>query len=558
MELAAVIQPRITSVTYQRQNGIYYTPDPLIRELVKWAVRSSHDRVLDPSFGGCGVLEAAVACLSALGNPHAGVQIFGVDIDPSAQIHAAGLRSLGVPPSNIRFADFMGTTVTDIGSVDAVIGNPPYVRHHYLEERAADQAMRAVTARGFVVSRRASYWAFFVLHALSFLKRDGRLALVLPGALMTASYAVPVRAALAARFETIRVVRLRDRAFEGASEQSLLLFAEGFGRRASSIGWESASLRETLSKSDASNLTHDEWERGEFDSTAKGVFEEAAERVVGSTLGKLATVRIGRVTGANSFFVLNQSKATEWAMSAADLQPIVSKADQLPAHLEFGKSWFSEQWRSGRNVGLLKINGASSEHWRNYLEHGVELGIADHAKCRERTPWWALADERSPDAVLAYMNWDSPRLRLLPKGLDCTNTLHRIYWREPGNDPLPIAIASLSSLTRLSAELEGRTFGGGALKLEPSDAGRLFIPRISARVAHEARRDVDRLLAESLSAATEYVDGLVDRRADWSMVRGEVTRMMNVRHRLGRTVRSDKSGRPDSACIPRGVPAERH
>jgi hypothetical protein len=39
-----------------------------------------------------------------------------------------------------------------------------------------------------------------------------------------------------------------------------------------------------------------------------------------------------------------------------------------------------------------------------------------------------------------------------------------------------IACAFLTTLTQISAELEGRSYGGGVLKLEPSEASRLVLP----------------------------------------------------------------------------------
>ena len=35
----------------QKERGAFYTPDPVVRSLVKWAVRSPQDRMLDPSCG---------------------------------------------------------------------------------------------------------------------------------------------------------------------------------------------------------------------------------------------------------------------------------------------------------------------------------------------------------------------------------------------------------------------------------------------------------------------------------------------------------------------------
>ena len=52
-------------------------------------------------------------------------------------------------------------------------------------------------------------------------------------------------------------------------------------------------------------------------------------------------------------------------------------------------------------------------------------------------------------------------------------------------DTRALAALSLSSLWALSAEVEGRAYGGGVLKLETKEAERLLLPVIDDRQQHE-------------------------------------------------------------------------
>src|SRR5258708_33369508 len=85
-----------------------------------------------------------------------------------------------------------------------------------------------------------------------------------------------------------------------------------------------------------------------------------------------------------------------------------------------------------------------------------------------------------PDATLTYMNHHGPRIVLLDRSTTCTNTLHRL-WFDPKSTVMPelIALSFLTSFSQLSAEREGRFYGGGILKLEPKGARRirLVIPK---------------------------------------------------------------------------------
>jgi hypothetical protein len=70
-----------------------------------------------------------------------------------------------------------------------------------------------------------------------------------------------------------------------------------------------------------------------------------------------------------------------------------------------------------------------------------------------------------------------PRLVLNEINAFTTDTAYRL---RPllGVDPLALVASFVNSLTALSAELEGRHYGGGVLELVPSEIERLLVPRV--------------------------------------------------------------------------------
>ena len=139
-----------------------------------------------------------------------------------------------------------------------------------------------------------------------------------------------------------------------------------------------------------------------------------------------------------------------------------------------------------------------------YIAQGEEADVHTAYKCRVRTPWWRVPVTPVADLLFTYMNHDAPRLVANRAGVHHLNSIHGVVLkperRKLGMDLLPLA--TLNSATLLSAELVGRSYGGGILKLEPKEAHIMAVPALGTvprreRIAAALRQPVARLLAES-------------------------------------------------------------
>ena len=95
----------VTSIDSRRLLGSYYTPDKLATILAEWALQPGEGTVLDPSFGGCAFLNAAISVLSDRGVPDPGRLVFGVDVDRSCLKYVRGNGNLS--EENCIFKDFL-------------------------------------------------------------------------------------------------------------------------------------------------------------------------------------------------------------------------------------------------------------------------------------------------------------------------------------------------------------------------------------------------------------------------------------------------------------------
>lgn len=460
----------------RRRDGIYYSPDDVAATLVEWAVRRPVDTVFDPSFGGCVFLSTAYDRLRRLGASDPAKQLHGTDKDPEAWSGASWLVQLGVGSKQLQLRDFLVTQPSDIGGpFTVVLGNPPYVRVRHLATLARSAAESSLPES---ISAKGSYWAYFVLHAMTFIALGGRMALILPGTFLRADYAAPVRAQIRRAFGSVRVVALDEHLFSGAEEVSVLLLADRRGEGPGTVEVATASRHDRLAETrPGRTLAKDadrNWAQGLFDNRAQSTYRNLRERI--GTLSLTAHAGIGVVTGDNRFFLVDANTASTAGIEPSELTPIVSRTNELP-----GVELTLQDVRSLKRRLFLPTVGALQPGAAAYVRAGEALGVNERRKCRDRHPWYVPRDTTPPDAFLSSMVWTNARLTMNPARALCTNTLLSVRFnvRTEENDRAALTLGALSTVAQFSAEFEGRVSGGGLLKLEPRDASRLVVPHIA-------------------------------------------------------------------------------
>ena len=452
----------------RRNIGAYYTSNGIAAALAEWAIRGPHDRVLEPSFGGGALIEAAIDRLSALHSTLQPGQIVGYDTDHSARkLFQEKLNS----PTNPELitADFLSVHVTSSeDAFECVIANPPFVRHH----RNTD-ALFKERCEQLGLPKSSDLSCLFVLHAMKFLKPHGRMAFVLPASFLFANYAEIVRQTLQKRFRYVRTIRLAFRSFAeaGAEEKGVLILADGFGSASprpwdETVAWSEGDLFELIRGSSRVLPSV---------ATELASLSEGAETI---KFDQLATIQIGVVTGANRYFVINEEIRREHNLPHTALVPIAARTSQITG-LRFDLRNHAAQSKIGKRVWLLSPRslGGSGHAVRRYLEK-IPKTVRDETLWFRKRPQWFKPEPIFADAVFTYMNHHGPRIALLSSKATATNTFHLVTFKHrlASIDKQRMALALLTSLSQASAEIEGRAYGGGLLKLEPAGARRLVLP----------------------------------------------------------------------------------
>ena len=505
----------------KKARGAFFTPPDIARYLVRWAVRSPDDRVLEPSCGEAGFLLAAANRLMELGATPScwEEQLHGVEIfEASARNAETLLRDAGFR-THVAVGDFFEHETPT--AYDAVVGNPPFVRYQNFSGAARARGLEAALAQGVRLTGLANAWAAFVAKAAFHLASDGRLALVLPAELLSVNYAREVRRFLLRRFGRVRLIMFEERIFPGVLEEVVLLLAEGSGGADCLEVHQTRDVR-SLKSVEAANWTvhapgdDEKWTPALVAQDAFATYRKLA----GERFERLAAwggAYLGAVTGSNRFFSLTAAEAAGHGLRETDTMRISPPGTRHLRGVAFTESAWKQLAADGARCLLLYPEDEPSSAVRRYVAEGEQAGIAEAYKCRMRRPWWRVPLVETPDLFLTYMNHDRPRLVTNSARVQILNSLYGVRLapsrKRLGRDVLPIAC--LNSITLLGAEIVGRAYGGGLLKMEPREADRLPVPslerikRIDKRLRNIKPQLSRSLRSGHLSEAIRAVDEIV-------------------------------------------------
>ncbi len=489
---------RFTDLDPDKLRGGYYTSKDVAAWLCAWAIRKPTDRVLAPSCGNGVFLVASAKRLTGLGRDQSdiGKQLTGVEIlDSEAGYARAHLRQIiGETATNIvTTGDFFGWWEdSDTPTYDVVVGNPPFIRYQTFPEVHRSRAIEIMRKVGLTPNKLTNIWVPFVVAASISLKAGGRMALVLPAELLQVSYAAQLRSFLTDRFGRIDIVACNELFFANAEQEVVLLLADGALTKPSEANscrvtmTEAATVAEItreapdvlLKAAQPKTVQHDheKWLKYFLSAREIGFMREIRASDITANMSTHASVEVGVVTGKNEFFVLTAEQVRDLGLERYTT-PLVSRSIQLKGS-RLGKADWNALAAAGDRVHLLHVHADQAakitEELRRYIWFGEARDFHKGYKCSIRTPWYSVPSIWSPDGFVFRQIYDFPRIVHNNSGATSTDTIHRLTCKTAR--PERVIANTYTWLTAASAEIEGRSYGGGVLELEPTEAERLLMP----------------------------------------------------------------------------------
>lgn len=482
----------------EKLRGGYYTPEPIARFVAAWVAEAGQE-LLEPACGDGEILQF----LAASGNA-TGVELFPLEAEAARERSGA----------KVVDGDFFSWFTRDrYETFDGVAGNPPYIRFGSWEEQYREPAFELMRAQGLTPTRLTNAWLPFVVASLVAVRESGRIGLVIPAELLQVGYAAQLRAYLVDTCSELTVVAFRELVFPGILQEVVLLLAvKGAGPAAVRTVevQNGAHLDEVTLDGAATRAPLHETEK--WTKYFLGADQIAALRDLRTDsrldrLGAYAKVNVGVVTGRNSFFCMTDADAQRRGVGDYTI-PLLSRSAQFTG-VVLTEQDIVAQASAGATTRLLAlppnhdVNG--DPDLARYIRLGEEDGVHQGYKCRIRACWWSVPSISQPSGFM--LRQVSTYLRLISNEADATSTdtVHRVF-AKPGVDMRKLAVAALNSATVAMSEILGRSYGGGLLEVEPSEATSLLVPD-PGLVDDALMAEVDRMLrAGDVAGAIAKVD----------------------------------------------------
>jgi hypothetical protein len=457
---------------FLRDKGQFWTPPWLAKVMASWVVENNPDMVFDPAVGPGTFFSAARE--SGFSGNFSGFELH-------KETFADG-QKLGLHKNEFRrvvIGDFISFQFDQ--KFPAIVSNPPYIRHHRLSEQRKSE-LRALSERvlGFALDGRVGLHVYFLLKCLEHLAPGGRLAFLLPADVCEgiSSNALWNRLCEMYRLEAVLTFDEAAAPFPTV-DTNTMVFLISKSTPVKSFKW--LRVKERNAAAILRELTNRDNERQLAEALSVGFSRPLrSTKLRGVPLSHFAQVVRGIATGANEFFFLTGQQVKQLHLDSRFFVRAIGRtrdcrADVLhPSNLQALDS-------SGRPTWLLNLDNTPKEKLpsslRAHLETGEREQLHQRSLIKTRRPWYKM-ERRTPPAILfAYLGRRDCRFILNEAGVVPLTGFLCVYPWDTSREAIKKLWQALNHPDTLkNLAFAGKSYGNGAIKVEPRQLDTLEIP----------------------------------------------------------------------------------
>jgi len=466
-----------------RSKGQFWTPPWLAEVMASWITQDKPPVVFDPAVGP-GTFFAAARAIGFQGD--------FVGFEPHSSVFAEG-KNLGLTDQDfaqVHVADFISSTMRN--KFPAIISNPPYIRHHRLSgDRKNELRTQAQHFLGFTLDGRVGLHLYFLLKCLDHLTASGRLAFLLPADVCegVSSSTVWNRICELYRLEAVLTFAEEAVPFPQVDTNAIVFLISNTPPK-NSFKWLQVFKRDgpTILQS----LMTVGNGHGDLESVVvhERSFAEALKTGLsrplrnngshGRPLSQFAKVIRGIATGANEIFFLTKTQIRALDLDESLFRRAVGRTRDCPNDI-LNMEVLDRIEAAGRPTWLLNLGSESKNtlpiKLQRYLEQGEQQGLSERALIKSRKPWYKMEQRTPPPILFAYLGRRECRFILNETdAVPLTGFLCVYPFDKTASGPKRLWRALNHPDTIHNLMFVGKSYGGGAIKVEPRQLDDLEIP----------------------------------------------------------------------------------
>ncbi len=499
----------------QKLRGAYYTPLVLAEKIVEYFKNNKKlHTMLEPSCGDGVFFDAMinqnyVDCFDNID----GVEIEKTEADNLCK-RLSQYRYINI--HNADFFDFYKSNSEK--RYDLILGNPPYIRYQYLEERQRKEMSAILTSHNMKANKLINTWVAFVVACIHLLSDDGEIGFVIPAEILQVVYAEDLRHYLSDKLDNITILTFKDLVFPDI-EQEILVFigkkkSDQKGIRIIELqnfdGLDINSIKKT--EFQPISDVHEKWTRF-FTSKRETEFLSSIKKDNRfHKLSDCALINVGVTTGNNKFFSVDKFTAEKYDLKNISL-PLIGRSSHA-CSVYFNKADWNDNINKGKAAFLVNYPDKPFDSYsfgqKAYIKKGEEEGQNKGYKCSIRENWYQIPSIWIPEAFFLRRNNLYPKFVLNCCNAISTDTMHRIKFYE-GFEPERIVLSYYNSISFAFTEVCGRSYGGGVLEILPGEVGKIYVPKLDSlpiEKVHNALKFIDSVVRKdnNIETALDYVD----------------------------------------------------
>lgn len=469
-----------------RKKGQFWTPDWVAEAMVDYVLADKGGTLFDPAVGAGAFFRAAKTIAKEKGLH---ITLSGMDIDPTALEQAIQQGLTRDDITGVKINDFVFHPPQE--KLSAIVANPPYIRHHRLSLDTKEQLKRlSMQNTGMILDGRAGFHVYFLIRALTLLEENGRLAFIMPADTCEGKFANDLWRWISVNYALDAVIVFASNAspFPNVDTNPLIFFIRKAMPKEKFL-WAKCHESQTeilkmwvrsgfeMTPTKGLTVTQRKLSEGLSTGLSRPLATGKASKYI---LGDFVQIVRGVATGANEFFFMTAEQVKQTDIPNNYFTRAIGRTRDVSTE-EITQATLDLLEAKGRPTFLLALNRDPFENYpeslKEYLKKGEALGLPQKPLISQRKPWYKTETRIAPPFLFAYLGRRNSRfIRNTARIIPLTSFLC-VYPKSDDKGYIdnlwkilnhPDTVANLAMI--------GKSYGDGAIKVEPRSLEKLPIP----------------------------------------------------------------------------------